>query len=275
MSRGRDHTAGTVLIEAVVTDFDKSLVPDQGTLDDPATLAELRALRRAGIRIVLCTGRTLDYLVGPTGIRSWDHLLLFDAIVAENGAVLWDARNRRLDLLGEAVAPEFVEALRRTGRRADPERRIDPAEIWPGLASVSVMRDRLDVSRDVLRVKNSQLRRKRVPSLQLHPIVNGGSVTWVSRGVDKGVGMLEALRRLGVDPARTVGVGDGENDAAFMRLCGLAAPVDGSCHAVVSLPNAIPLRGGPGAAFRDVARRTRRGSLDRYIGRGRIAVALG
>jgi hypothetical protein len=40
------------------------------------------------------------------------------------------------------------------------------------------------------------------------------------KGVDKGVGLLEALRILNLDPQETVAIGDSETDLPLFDLCG-------------------------------------------------------
>lgn len=254
-----------MLVEAVVTDFDASFAEDQGVANDAHTWASLRRLRDAGIRTVLCTGRSLDYLVGPSGVLSAKHMALFDVVIAEDGAVAWEPAANRLHLLGQPMSPFFVDALRRTATRKDPRERIGAGDLWHGLASMSTRREHMRVTDHVLKAKNSELRRLGIPPIDVHPIVNGTWVTWVSGGVDKGSGMLWALSRLGVSPTRAVGVGDGDNDADFMRLCGVAAPVGNAVAELHALPNAMPLRGHASAGFRELVRRVFSGEVDRLM----------
>jgi hypothetical protein len=44
-------------------------------------------------------------------------------------------------------------------------------------------------------------------------------------GIDKGSGLSAALARLSIAPAEVVGIGDAENDLAFLRFCGLSVAV--------------------------------------------------
>jgi hydroxymethylpyrimidine pyrophosphatase-like HAD family hydrolase len=43
--------------------------------------------------------------------------------------------------------------------------------------------------------------------------------------VNKAIGLETALREMGISAAQTVGVGDAENDHAFLEICGVAAAV--------------------------------------------------
>ena len=44
-------------------------------------------------------------------------------------------------------------------------------------------------------------------------------------GVNKASGLAAALTALGVSPLQAVGIGDAENDHAFLKLCGCAVAV--------------------------------------------------
>jgi hydroxymethylpyrimidine pyrophosphatase-like HAD family hydrolase len=263
-----------MLIEAVVTDFDASFTEDQGTASDRRTWAEVRRLKAAGVKVILNTGRDLDYLLGPTGVLRWSDIAQFDLVIAEDGAVAWDPSANEVHILGEPVSPYFVDALRRTAGAKRPENRIDPKELWLGHASIATMRDKLPIAQRVLTRKNAFLRRLGIPPIDVQPIVNGGSVTWVKTGVDKGTGMLWALHRLGVRASRTVAIGDGENDAAFLRLAAVAAPVANAKPELHALANAIPVRGRAGAGFREVARNVLSGALDDRLTGGDIGLAV-
>src|SRR5579872_61554 len=90
---------------AVAIDFDGTLAHD-GVVSEEA-LEALRSLRKSGRRAILATGRIVDQLAGI-----FPHLDLFDAVVAENGAVLLDPASGRIQKLAEPPPPAFVEHLR-------------------------------------------------------------------------------------------------------------------------------------------------------------------
>jgi hypothetical protein len=56
-------------------------------------------------------------------------------------------------------------------------------------------------------------------------IFNKGAVMVLPSGVNKATGLGVALRELGLSPHNVVGVGDAENDHAFLRLCECSAAV--------------------------------------------------
>ena len=69
--------------DALATDFDGTIAHD-GRVDE-ATAAALGRAKAAGIRLVMVTGREL-----PDLFRTFDRVDLFDQVVAENGAVLYE-----------------------------------------------------------------------------------------------------------------------------------------------------------------------------------------
>ena len=50
-------------------------------------------------------------------------------------------------------------------------------------------------------------------------------------GVNKGTGMEEALKELGLSRHNVIGIGDAENDHAFLSLCELSIAVDNALEA--------------------------------------------
>src|SRR4029078_8988903 len=77
---------------ALATDYD-GVIAKEGVASKEA-LAALRRLKQSGRRVVLMTGRRLAHLQ-----ESCTDLSLFDLVVAENGAVLYDPCTREETLL--------------------------------------------------------------------------------------------------------------------------------------------------------------------------------
>ena len=61
--------------------------------------------------------------------------------------------------------------------------------------------------------------------LDLQLTFNKGAVMILPRGVDKATGLRAALRQLSVDPSQVAGIGDAENDEAFLKICGYSVAV--------------------------------------------------
>ena len=68
--------------------------------------------------------------------------------------------------------------------------------------------------------------------LELQIIFNKGAVMILPTGVNKATGLRAALTKLGLSHHNTVGIGDAENDEAFLKLCDASAAVDNALDVV-------------------------------------------
>jgi hydroxymethylpyrimidine pyrophosphatase-like HAD family hydrolase len=76
-------------------------------VDDVMTSA-LRRARETGMRLVMVTGRELSDL-----FNTFQHTDLFDRVVAENGAVLYEPATKSIETLAPAPPPALIEKLSR------------------------------------------------------------------------------------------------------------------------------------------------------------------
>ena len=183
---------------ALAADYDGTLAR-HGQVDD-ATVAALRRLRASGRRLLLVTGREMPELAA-----AFDHIELFDLVVAENGGLLHEPATGRERMLAEPPPESLVRALREAGVEPLSVGRVVVATVEPhqGVALEAI--HRLGLGHEV--------------------IFNKTSVMLLPPGVDKASGLAVALGELGIDPERVAGVGDAENDHALLRLCGLGVAV--------------------------------------------------
>jgi phosphoglycolate phosphatase len=77
-----------VYVLALATDYDGTIA--QHGLVDEATIDSLTRFKQTGRRLVLVTGRAL-----PDLLRVFPSIGLFDRVVVENGALLYDRGPRR------------------------------------------------------------------------------------------------------------------------------------------------------------------------------------
>src|SRR5258706_11017061 len=89
-------------------DFDGTLAEDG--IVDQATLDALRHFVGSGRKLILVTGRVFDDL-----LPLFPETGLFERVIAENGAVVYDPSTRERRLLAEPPPPTFLEHLRRKG----------------------------------------------------------------------------------------------------------------------------------------------------------------
>jgi hydroxymethylpyrimidine pyrophosphatase-like HAD family hydrolase len=183
---------------ALATDYDGTLA-HHGTVSDD-TWAAVQRLRDSGRKALLVTGRELEDLQ-----RVCPRLDLFDLVVAENGALLYRPTTRELRPLAEPPPEELLQELRRRG--------VAPVSV--GHAIVATWEPH----------QSAVLGAIHDLGLELHVIFNKGAVMVLPTGVNKASGLGAALAELCLSPHNVVGVGDAENDHAFLALCECAAAV--------------------------------------------------
>ena len=195
----------------VAADYDGTLAKD-GRVDKD-TLEILERVRESGRKLLLVTGRELESL------RSvFAELGRFDLIVAENGALLYQPSTGEEKLLGKARPAGFVEMLQRAG--------VDP--LLAGRCIVATVRPyEAEVRRAIVEL-----------GLNLQIILNREAVMVLPAGMDKGTGFRAALAELRLPIASALGIGDAENDYAFLSLCGFSVAVG---NAIPSLKERVHL----------------------------------
>jgi HAD superfamily hydrolase (TIGR01484 family) len=192
-------------ISCLATDYDGTLAHD-GVVAE-ATISALIAFRRSGRKLVMVTGREL-----PDLARVLPRLDLFDRIVAENGALLFEPAAKK-----EApLAPEPSEALVNTLRRM-------------GVAPLSVGRSIIATWEPNERLVLEAIREL---ELELQIVFNKGAVMVLPAGVNKASGLKAALDDLGLSAHNVVSVGDAENDHAFLSASGYAVAVANALPAI-------------------------------------------
>jgi len=194
-----------VRYHALACDYDGTLAED-GTAREE-TLAALARVRESGRRIVLVTGREL-----PDLRRVFDRFDLFDHVVAENGGVLYRPDKREEKVIAEPPSPEFVRALRAEG--------VSPLSVGRVVVATTEPHERT-----VLDVIHRQ-------GLELHVAFNKGSVMVLPSGMNKAKGLAAALAELCLSFHEVVGIGDAENDHAFLAECECAVAVASALPAV-------------------------------------------
>jgi hydroxymethylpyrimidine pyrophosphatase-like HAD family hydrolase len=183
---------------ALATDYDGTIA-DDGVVDE-STLAALGRLRGAARRLILVTGRDLTDLQ-----RVMPRLDLFDLVIAENGALLYDPANHEVQALCDPPPAAFVERLRELG--------VTP--LW--LGQVIVASCELNEGKVLSAIHDL--------GLDLRITFNKGATLVLPVGITKASGLRVALTQLGLSPLNCIGIGDAENDLAFLDVCGLAVAV--------------------------------------------------
>jgi HAD superfamily hydrolase (TIGR01484 family) len=183
---------------ALATDYDGTLA-SHGTVA-PETTQALRRLAATDRKLILVTGRRVDDL-----IKVFPDVAIFDCVVAENGPLIYRPHSRENRVLSEPPPAEFVEELRRRG--------VQP--LTAGQVFVATEQPNERVVLDVI----GEL------GLDLQVIFNKGSVMVLPASVNKATGLSAALEELALSPKDVVGIGDAENDEAFLAICGCGVAV--------------------------------------------------
>jgi hydroxymethylpyrimidine pyrophosphatase-like HAD family hydrolase len=186
-----------VRFRVLALDYDGTIA-QSGKLD-PETGAAIREVRERGISVVLVTGRILDDLRKVAG-----DLSLFDAVVAENGAVLTFPRTGRTFPLAAPVSAALIAAVGKAGIKAD--------------AGQCVLEANAEEAERVLGVI-------RALDLPLVILFNRGRLMVLPQSVSKATGLGEALAALRLSRHNAIGVGDAENDHALLEACELGVAV--------------------------------------------------
>ena len=189
---------------ALACDYDGTLAHD-GVVT-PSTAAAIERFRASGRHLFMVTGRELPQLKEVCPI-----LDRFEWVVAENGALLHRPADDTTELLCEPASTALVESLRK----------FQLNWLSVGQAVIATIEpNEILVLEEIKRL-----------GLELQVIFNKGSVMVLPTGVNKATGLKALLRKAGLSVDEVIGVGDAENDHAFLECCGLG----------VAVANALPM----------------------------------
>lgn len=190
---------------ALAVDYDGTLAYDGKVTSE--TIDSLEKIKASGRRLILVTGRRLDDLK-----MIFNRLDLFDRIVAENGALIYTPQTEVQRLLAEPPPAQFAAELIARG--------VAPLECGKVILATNKPYENtiLNVIRDM--------------GLELKIIFNRGTVMVLPSGVNKATGLAAVLKELELSIHNVVGIGDAENDHAFLRTVELGVAVQNAYDVV-------------------------------------------
>jgi hydroxymethylpyrimidine pyrophosphatase-like HAD family hydrolase len=201
-------------VDALAVDLDGTLTADGRPLRSDL-IDRLQELKGKGMKLILVTGRCIKEARRITGEG------LFDATVAENGAVLI------ADGVRKNSSPPGWDRLR--------------AELLHHLGGgceeiiISAEKGKLGLAR-------------RLVSGQARVELNKDRLMVVPLGVDKGKGLLTVLSMLHLTPEKTACMGDGENDSPMFDAAGVKIALANSVEELKSKADFVTKEGdGDGA----------------------------
>jgi HAD superfamily hydrolase (TIGR01484 family) len=190
---------------ALASDYDGTLAHDSHVSEE--ALAALRRLKESGRKLILVTGREMPELQSV-----FPEFTLCDAIIAENGALLvWPAEGKE-EVLGEPPPEAFLTEIIHRG--------VKPFSV--GKVIFATWRPHETTVLDVIQTLG----------IEYHIVFNKRAVMVLPSGINKATGLAKALKRMKIAPTSVVGVGDAENDHAFLESCAVAAAVENALPAL-------------------------------------------
>ena len=190
-------------IEAIVCDYDRTLTDESLVLSENA-VTSLKSARKDGIKVFIASGRRLPFLVDVTAGRGF-----VDAIIAENGAVIYDPADGTKILLGEGLE-ELKSAF--AGVDFVEVEEVIVATTRPCLEDVKEIIRRNDLSVDIE--------------------LNRDDVMIMPKGVDKGSGIVKAAEIYGINRENLACIGDAENDLKMFGVAGVKVAVANAVDAL-------------------------------------------
>jgi HAD superfamily hydrolase (TIGR01484 family) len=182
----------------LATDYDGTLARNERV--EERIVESLKRLKASGRKLILVTGRELEDLQ-----RLFPEHVIFDRIVAENGALIYRPSTLEERTLGERPPQAFIDRLR--------ERGVKP--LSAGRVIVSTWEPHQGETLDAIMEMG----------LEYQLIFNKGAVMVLPPGINKAKGLHEALKELNISEHNTVAIGDAENDNAMLHAAECAVAV--------------------------------------------------
>lgn len=203
------------MIKLIAFDLDGTLA-NRGVGITDENIGRLKRLEENGIKIAICSGKTVDYLGGfMRQVGLTDVILL-----GENGAVFqmgveWPPKEQKLFPYSKQ-AKESLAMI-----REEIDGRLPGLWYQPNLVGVSPFprcEEEFEIISDILEKKAEQLQ-----GIKVYRHVDCYDI--VPAAIDKKSGLHFLAQELGLKPEEIVAVGDGENDYPMFEYAGLALGV--------------------------------------------------
>lgn len=199
-------------------DYDGTIARD-GVLDSEVRSA-IAEVRRHGIAVVIVTGRIIAELEQVAG-----DLHFVDAVVGENGAVMWFA-NGHTRQLAYSTSIQFLQELGRRGLEFKAGKCVVELDAAVAHQVLSVIREL---------------------ELPLVLLFNRGRLMVLPQAVSKGAGLREALATLRLSVHNAIGIGDAENDHDLLATCELGVAVSWGSQLLQEAADEVLQGTGPNA----------------------------
>ncbi len=186
-------------IECIACDYDRTLTDESLAISEGAMNA-LKDASQNGVKVIIVSGRVLRFLK-----KIYARYNFIDAVVAENGAVIYFPKEERKILLGNNDECEKSKAV---FSHCD-----FPVSIQEVIIATTTDYD--------TEVKNLIKQNNLSADIEY----NKDSLMVMPKGINKGRGILEAIKLLGIAQKKLACIGDGENDVSLLDGAGTKVAV--------------------------------------------------
>lgn len=184
-------------LSTLALDFDGTIA--QSDVLDPEVRRAIAEARARDVVVLLVTGRILEDLRRVAG-----DLHFVDAVVSENGAVIYFPASGYSRVLAEAPPPVLLNELRREGVLFSVGQSIIDADQATAPRILAILQ-RLELPRVLL--------------------FNRSRVMVLPQAISKATGLRQALTILRLSPHNAVAIGDAENDHELLHSCEVGVAV--------------------------------------------------
>lgn len=186
-------------------DYDGTIAHHGGVNEE--TIEALKQLKASKRKIILVTGRELDELK-----TIFPEHTIFDRIVAENGALIYNPSTLEERLLGEVPPEPFIQYLK--------EHKVSPMSV--GRVIVATWEPHQNVVLEAIKKFG----------IERQVIFNKGAVMVLPSGINKAKGLSSVLKELNFSMHNVVATGDAENDSAMLQAAECAVAVQNALPAL-------------------------------------------
>ncbi len=236
----------SVKFAALALDYDGTIATD-GVMSALAREA-IGVVRQQGVVILLVTGRRIDDLRRVAG-----DLTCFDAIVAENGAVLEFPASGRHVCLARPPSRHFIEHLWKRGLSINVGEVVVEADAEAAAAVLATVREL---------------------EQPLTLAFNRGRLMVLPQAIAKSTGLRQALATFRISIHNTIGIGDAENDHDLLDACEVGVAVGWGSPALRAVADEVVQGTGPDAVAGFIRRIATQSRLS-HMQSGRHRLLLG
>ena len=213
-------------ITILAVDFDGTI--SQGDDLAPEARDALRRWKETGQSIILVTGRFYDFVCNLQKKEE-----VFDLIVAENGAILYDTHTDKTELPFGTVPAALVDRLAE----------LD-VPLWRGRAITNTHQPHGETARAA----------SRNLGVDVNIEENRDQVMLLPEGASKGAGLTYLLDSRGLSPRNVLAIGDAENDLTLMEVVGARVAVANAVPQLKEAVDYVTSEEGPAGVARFIER---------------------